>query len=62
MFFLVYEFREVSLNKALFSSINMEGAKVFGVQLVVESAFRRFYCRWPLEVDKTALFRYLGTN
>ena len=55
MFFLVYEFREVSL-------INMERAKVLGVQLVVESAFRRFYCRWPLEVDKTALFRYLGTN
>ena len=55
MFFLVYEFREVSL-------INMERAKVLGVQLVAESAFRRFYCRWPLEVDKTALFRYLGTN
>jgi len=40
----------------------MEGAKVLGVQLVVESAFRRFHCRWPQEVDKTALFRYLGTN
>ncbi len=30
--------------------------------LVIESASERLYCKWRLEVDKTALFRYLGTN
>lgn len=29
---------------------------------MIGSTFGRFYCRWQLAVDKTALFRYLGTN